>query len=125
MPKKTRNNKKKISPTKRAKRPPKTKKVTKKHKSWRRRGRHQKLSYVRKKVARYIMRPPKKRGRKIRTATKYSKSRERISAQRSLVEIGKDNEFLLTELVEAGKKRGFVTDSEILHTIPNIEENLP
>ena len=77
--------------------------------------RHSKQSRNSKKGSRpvYKYKVPAKRGRRVRTATKYSKSRERISAQRKLVDLGGDKEVLLNELVESGKKRGFVTDSEL------------
>ena len=35
------------------------------------------------------------------------------------------SEETLTELIEAGRPRGFVTDNEILYYFPKVEENLP
>lgn len=56
---------------------------------------------------------------------------ERIKAKKSVspklsrkVLTKKSNQESLEELIEAGRPRGFVTDNEILHSFPNVEDDL-
>ncbi len=69
-----------------------------------------KKTRVSKKTKSYSKRAPKKPAK----AAKLTKAEQKI----------KLNEHALEELVARGKVRGFVTDSEVLHFFPRIEENV-
>ena len=73
------------------------------------------------------LKPKKKIVKKNKKITpKTSKKTEKKSKDISKKHAGSQNlnETTLNELIESGKPRGFVTDNEILHYFPTVEENL-
>lgn len=93
----------------------KNKKIVKKVKAKKVKKPAKKNVVVKKKV---VKKPVKKATKKApkKTAPKVSKKTSKGS--------GKLDEQALSELIERGRPRGFVTDNEILFSFPNIEDNI-
>ncbi|MCD6149616.1 RNA polymerase sigma factor RpoD [bacterium] len=106
---KKRDSKKKIKKTVK-KRTPSSRKKT----AGKKRRRITKVSY-KKAVKKKAKKAPKK------TAGKYAKSKRVGKTKRSKKTEGKD---VIKELLSRGKQRGFVTEDEIIHIMPEIEKNL-
>jgi len=71
----------------------------------------------------------KSKKKKLVKKTKEKKTKKKAVSKKS-IRSGKENisddkmKDLVSELVSRGKQRGFVTEDEILHTIPNAEQNI-
>ncbi len=72
------------------------------------------------------LKPKKKIAKKAKKNVSKPKKTEKKSKDISKKHAGSQNlnEATLNELIESGKPRGFVTDNEILHYFPTVEENL-
>src|SRR3989344_2963368 len=87
-----------------------------------------KKKFTKAKKRKVIKKPPhilrgKKRGVSRVTKKKKGGKVKKTSAGKAAAR-AKLNENVLAELIEKGRPRGFVTDTEILYYFPNIEEDL-
>ncbi len=83
---------------------------------------HKKLSKKRnKKTSRKKQKKVFKTTRRGGAITKYAASQSRTLVS----DIGEINTATINELISSSKGRGFITDSELMHAFPNIEENIP
>ena len=117
--KKTSTSKKKTSSVKKSSRVVKKKTTTKKAPA---KKKVAKKKVAKKKVAVKKKVTPKKKPVK-KKLTKKSTSKV-TSARKHVGVEGRDDDDLLAELVSRGKNKGFVTDQEILHLFPTIENDI-
>jgi RNA polymerase primary sigma factor len=75
-----------------------------------------------KKVAHRKVASKKRRG--IKSTKKKAKKTGRPKSSAKAAKKGLIDEKALSELIERGRPRGFVTDNEILYSFPNIEDNI-
>ncbi len=61
--------------------------------------------------------------KKTKAKKSLPKPKKRTKAEKEELEIL--HQKAIDELIEKGRQRGFITHSEILHAMPNIEENIP
>jgi len=101
--------KKKSKPKKKLSKPKKTKKV-------------KKLKNLTKKKLVKKVKPKKKLLKKKAKGKVAKKPKEKLTGKKKDRDLSEET---LTELIEAGRPRGFVTDNEILYYFPKVEENLP
>ena len=109
--------KSKFKPKKKPSKPKKVKKVKKVKKI-------KKVKKPLKKKAAKKVKPQKKllKKKKVKAAKVPKKLKGKLLGKKKDRDLSEET---LTELIEAGRPRGFVTDNEILYYFPKVEENLP
>jgi RNA polymerase primary sigma factor len=68
---------------------------------------------------------PKKKAKKT-SVSRQPKSKRKIAAGVAPIEMSEEEtrEFLIKDLLSRGKQRGFVTEDEIIHILPDVEKDL-
>jgi RNA polymerase primary sigma factor len=81
-----------------------------------------KKDQIKKKKTRKKLKPAKKG--KVRVRMKKNRRKERVKKAAKKTQDAKINLDVLESLVERGRQRGFITEDEIIHAVPEIERNI-